>query len=239
MINLDDAVIARLKKGVEEFEVLVDCDKAIAFKSGKLNDIKEVLAAESIYKDARKGLHASEHEMDKFFDTKDVLKVAQIIIKEGNIQLTKEYRNKLREEKKKRIIDLIRLNAVDSKTGLPHPLIRIQNAMEEARVNIDEFKSAEDQLQDVLSKLSEIIPIKFQVKKYEIIVPAKFAGNSYSILKRHGKIVNETWGADGSLRVTIEIPPGMVEEFFDSLNKLTHGEVQTKEIGEKRWAIYL
>jgi len=234
MINLDDAVIARLKKGVEEFEVLVDCDKAIAFRSGKLRDIKEVLAAEYIYKDAHKGLHASEHEMEKFFDTRDILKVAEIIIKEGTIQLTKDYRNKLREEKKKRIIDLIRLNAVDSKTGLPHPLIRIQNAMEEVRINIDEFKSAEDQLQDVVSKLSEIIPIKFELKKYEIIVPAKYAGSSYSILKRHGKFINETWGNDGSLRVVMEIPPGMVEEFFDSLNKLTHGEVQTKEMGDKK-----
>ena len=126
------------------------------------------------------------------------------------------------------------MNAVDSKTGLPHPLIRIQNAMEEIRVNVDEFKSAEDQLQDVVGKLSEVIPIKFEVKRYEIIVPAKFAGSAYSILKKHGKFINESWGNDGSLRVVMDIAPGLVEEFFDSLNKLTHGELQTKEIGEKK-----
>ena len=234
MISIDKAVVAKYKKNGKEFEVLVDCEKAIAFKNGKLHDIKEVLAAEYIYKDAHKGSHASEHEMEKFFDTDDVLRVAAIIVKEGNIQLTKDYRNKLREDKKKRIIDLIRMNAVDSKTGLPHPLIRIQNAMEEIRVNVDEFKSAEDQLQDVVSKLSEVIPIKFEVKRYEIIVPAKFAGSAYSILKKHGKFINESWGNDGSLRVVMDIAPGLVEEFFDSLNKLTHGELQTKEIGEKK-----
>ncbi|MAG45508.1 MAG: ribosome assembly factor SBDS [Nanoarchaeota archaeon] len=232
MTNLDEAVIARLKKGEENFEVLVNCESAIEFKNGKLEDIKEVLAAESIYKDAKKGLHASEHEMEKFFDTQDTLKVAEIIVKEGVIQLTKDYRNKLREEKKKRVIELIRLNAVDSKTGLPHPLVRIENAIEEARVNIDEFKSAEDQIQDVISKLSEILPIKFEVKKFQIKVPAQFAGSSFSVIKRYGKIINEDWGNDGSLNVIMEIPPGMTEEFFDQLNKLTHGDIETKEMNE-------
>jgi ribosome maturation protein SDO1 len=232
MTNLDEAVIARLKKGEESFEVLVNCEDAIEFKNGKLEDIKEVLAAESIYKDAKKGLHASEHEMEKFFDTQDILKVAEIIVKDGTIQLTKDYRTKLREEKKKRVIELIRLNAVDSKTGLPHPLVRIENAIEEARVNIDEFKSAEDQIQDVVSKLSEILPIKFEVKKFQIKVPAQFAGSSFSIIKRYGKILSEEWGNDGSLNVTMEIPPGMIEEFFDQLNKLTHGDIETKEMDE-------
>lgn len=234
MIRLDDAVIARLKRGVETFEVLVDCDKALDYKNGKIKELKEVLAAEYIYKDAKKGLHASEHEMEKFFETKDVFKVASLIIKEGAIQLTKEYRNKLREEKRRRIIELIRLNAIDSKTGLPHPLIRIENAMDEARVNVDEFKSAEDQLQEIVSKLSEIIPIKFELKKFEVRVPAQFAGSCYGLLRRYGTLTHEEWGNDGSLKVVMEIPPGMTEEFFDQLNKLTHGEVETKDLGREK-----
>ena len=232
MTNLDEAVIARLKKGVEVFEVLVDCDKAIEFKEGKEEDIKEVLAAEHVYKDAKKGLHASEHEMEKSFETQDALKVAEIVVKEGSIQLTKDYRDKLREEKKKKVVELIRLNAIDSKTGLPHPLVRIENAMEEARVKVDELKSAEDQLNDIVIKLSEVLPIKFEVKKFEIKIPAQFAGSSYSVVKKYGKIVSEDWGNDGSLSVVMEIPPGMSEEFFDQLNKLTHGDMETKEMGE-------
>ena len=45
MIDINKAVIARLKKGGENFEVLVDCDKAIEFKSGnvELEDALEQL----------------------------------------------------------------------------------------------------------------------------------------------------------------------------------------------------
>ena len=232
MTNLDKAVIARIKKGVEEFEIFVDCEKAIQFRDGRdsKESIRDVLVAEYIYKDAKKGLHASEHEMEKFFDTKDILKIAERIVKEGNIQLTKEYRNKLRHEKRKKIVDLIRLNAVDSKTGLPHPIMRVENAMEEARVNIDEFKSAEDQLNDVVEKLRSVLPLKFEFKKFQIRIPAKFAGKCYGVVKRYGKLTSETWENDGSLIVAMEIPPGMSEEFFGQLNNITHGDVETSEI---------
>ena len=229
MTDLDKAVIARIKKGVEEFEVFVDCDRAVEFRNGKC-DIRDVLVAEYIYKDAKKGLHASEHEMEKFFDTKDVFKVAEKIVKDGNIQLTKEYRNKLRDEKRKKIVELIRLNAVDSKTGLPHPIVRIENAMDEARVNIDEFKSAENQLNDVVEKLRSILSLKFEVKKFQIRIPANFAGKCYGVVKRYSKLTSEDWGGDGSLVVVVEISPGMIEEFFGQLNSVTHGNLESSEV---------
>src|SRR4030042_5902954 len=129
-MDINKAVIARLKKDGESFEILVDCDKAISFKKGK-GDIRDVVAAEYIYKDSKKGEKASEHEMEKFFESKNFFRVAEIILKQGEIQLTSEYRNKLREENKRKIIELIHMNAVDSKTGLPHPTVRIENAMNE------------------------------------------------------------------------------------------------------------
>ncbi len=229
MTDLDKAVIARIKKGVEEFEVFVDCDKAVKFKNSG-GDIRDVLVAEYIYKDAKKGLHASEHEMEKFFETRDVLKIAEKIVREGNIQLTKEYRNKLRDEKRKKIVDLIRLNGVDSRTGLPHPIVRIENAMDEARVNIDEFKSAEDQLNDVVEKLRSVLPLKFEVKKFQVRIPANFAGKCYGTIKRYGKLISENWGNDGSLSVVVELPPGMADEFFGQLNNITHGDIESSEV---------
>ena len=35
MVDVDKAVIARLKKGGKQFEIKVDCDKALEFKEGK------------------------------------------------------------------------------------------------------------------------------------------------------------------------------------------------------------
>ena len=227
MIDLDKAVTISLRKSGENFEVLVDLDKALEFRRGKVS-LDEVLVTEDVYRDAKKATKINEKEMEKFFNTKDLKKIAEEIVKEGFIHLTVEYRNKLKEEKRKKIIELIHRNAIDSKTGLPHPITRIENAMEEAKVRVDEIKSAEEQLEEVLDKLREIIPIKFEVKKLQLIIPAKY-GSVHNVIKRFGKILNENWDS-GNLSLTIEVPGGMVEEFYDKLNSLTHGEVESKEI---------
>ena len=47
------------------------------------------------------------------------------------------------------------------------------------------------------------------------------------------EILKEDWGNDGSLIINVEIPGGLQEEFFDKLNGLTHGEVESRIIKEK------
>ena len=165
MIDINKAVIARLKKGGENFEVLVDCDKAIEFKSGNV-ELEDALASDKVYKDAKKGERAPEKEMYKLFDTEDNKEIIALILKKGEIQLTVEHKNRLREEKRKKIINLIHRNAVDPKTNLPHPPKRIENAMEETKVHIDEFKSAEEQVKEVVNKTAhETIPGQIQASE--------------------------------------------------------------------------
>ncbi len=229
MVNVDEAIIARMKKSGEVFEILVDCDKALELKGGKNIDLGDVVATRDIFKDVKKGDKASENEIKRIFNTNNFNDVAKIIIKEGEIQLTTEHKSKIREEKRKQIVNIIHRNAIDSQTGLPHPPIRIENAMNEAKVNVDVFKRAEDQVNNIVDALRKIIPIKFEKRQIEIIVPAKFAGQSYHILKSQ-KLLKDEWQSDGSLLAVVEIPAGIQEEFFNELNKLAHGEVETKII---------
>ncbi len=228
MTDVGSSVIARLKKQDSHFEVLVDCEKAIAFKSGETT-LDEALVTNDIFKDIKKGEHASENLLEKIFGTTDKNKVAEIIIKEGEIQLTTEYKSKLREQKRKQVINLIARNSVDSKTNLPHPPQRIENALEEAKVNINEFKSAEEQVQEIVNKIRGILPISYEIKILEIKIPAQFSGQSYPILKKFGNIIKEDWLNDGSLLVTIEVPAGLQNDLFDSLNNLTHGQIEVSE----------
>ena len=232
MIDINKAIIARLRKGGEVFEVLVDCEKAIEFRTGKLDDISEVVASDCIYKDAKKGEKASENEMGEIFEGKSQKEVSEIIVKEGEIHATAEHKAKLREEKKKKLIELIHRNAIDSKTGLPHPANRIEAAMDEAKSHIDEFKSAEAQMEDVLERLRTVLPIKFVKKEIEVVVPAQYTGNVYSVVKQFGQILKEEWANNGSLTIDVEIPGGLQEEFFDKLNGLTHGEVESRVLKE-------
>lgn len=232
MTQIDKAVIARLKTGGQTFEILVDCDKAIEFKTGKCG-LDDALVTKEIFKDVKQGEKAPENEMKKLFKTEDKRKVAEEIIKKGEIQLTIEHRNKLREEKRKKIIEIIHRNAIDSKTGLPHPAQRIELAMNQARVHIDEFKKAEEQVQDILEKLRPIIPIRFEVWEIAIKIPAKYSAQSYRVLKSYGTMKKDEWQNDGSLIAVIELPAGMSEEFENELNKLTKGENETKILNKK------
>ncbi|MFH1584270.1 MAG: ribosome assembly factor SBDS [Actinomycetota bacterium] len=232
MIDIDKAVIARLKVQGEIFEILVDCEKALEYKEGKGN-IDDVLATNEVYKDVKKGSHASENEMKKLFNTGEGKQVAEIILKEGEIQLTAEYKKKLQEEKRKQIINIIHRNAIDPKTGLPHPPQRIENAFEEAKISIDHFKNAEEQIQDILNKIRVILPIKYEIREINVKIPAQYGGNSFHILKQYGKILNEKWENNGSLSVTLEVPAGMQSQLFDELNNLTHGSVESSIVRTK------
>ena len=228
MVSIDKAVVAKLKKNGKHFEILVDCEKALEFRKGKNVSLYDILASDIIYKDSRKGETVSEKDMIEVFKTKDSSEVAKLILKEGEIPITKEIKDTEREVKRKKIIEIIHRNGIDSKTGLPHPPQRIENAINEARVHIDENKSAEEQIEAVLEKIRVIIPIRFETKKIEIRMPAKYAGASLRILKMYGKVMKTDWKSDGSLESTVEIPAGIIDEFFSKLNGLCHGEVFSK-----------
>ena len=226
MIDVDKAVVAKLHIRGNIFEILVDCENALKLRKGGDINLDDVLATNDIFSDVKKGKHASN--LNKFFNTEDKKEIAKQIIKKGEIQLTTEYKNKLREEKKRKIIELIHANAVNPENSLPHPITRIEIAMHEAKVRIDEFKSAEEQVRAVIDKLRPILPIKYEVREIAVKIPAQYAGRSYSVLKKYGKMLKEEWGNDGSLIVALEIPGGLQMELIDKLNDLTKGSVDVK-----------
>ncbi len=232
MSDIEKAVTARLKKGNEHFEILVDLDKALEFREGK-GILEEVLTTDNIFKDVKKGLLASEHEMKIIFGTDDKKKVAIEIIKHGEIQLTAEHQRKLMDEKRKQIVNLIHRNAVDPKTSIPHPVTRIENALEEAKVKIDYNKTAEQQVNDIVKKIREILPIKYETREIWIKIPAQYSGKSYGILKQYGKLTKDEWNNKGELEVVIEVPAGMQSDMFNDLNHLCKGNVESKVIGSK------
>ena len=229
----DDTInVARLKKGSDVFEIVIDPEIAIAARHGKA-DIRDALRVPKIFSDAKKGLLASEQRMQALFKTTDPLEVAKKIIEDGDIQITADYRRKLMEQKRLQIVEYIRRNGVDPRTHAPHPAQRIEAAMQEAKVRVDEFKPADQQVNDIIKALRPIIPIKFEVKEVEVIIPAKYASKAHSVVKQLGRILRDEWQNDGSWKGILEIPGGLEQDLYDKLNSLTHGEVMTKIINVK------
>lgn len=228
MVSLDDAVIARLKKGNEEFEILVDPYAAADFIEGKEVDILENLAINAVFHDAKKGLRAPEESLNRAFGTTDIIEISKQIILKGSIQLTTEQRRKIQENKKKRIIDTIARNAMDPKTKAPHPRQRIELAMEQAGVHIDPFKPVSEQIKTVIEALRPILPISMEQVRISIKIPAEYIGKAYGIIRNFGTIEREDWQSDGSWIGIVKIAPGLQNEFYDKINDVTKGNVSTK-----------
>jgi len=228
LVSLDDAVIARLKKGEEHFEVLVDPYAAADIIDGKEIDILQILAIDAIFNDSKKGKHASEESLQKTFETTDISKIAKRIILKGDIQLTTEQRHKMQRNKKNRIIDTISRNAMDPKTKSPHPRQRIEIAMDELGVHVDPFKPVSEQVKTIIEQLRPVIPISMEQVRISVKIEAEYIGKAYGVARSYGALEREDWQSDGSWVGIIRIPAGMQTDFYDKLNDATKGNVSTK-----------
>jgi ribosome maturation protein SDO1 len=228
MVNVDSAQIVKLKSHGHSFEILVDVNLALAVKHGKEADMSSVLAVEKVFSDAKKGDEASPNSIKEAFGTEDVFEVAKAIIGKGELPLTTEYKQQLREQKMKQIVNLIHRNAVDPQTHLPHPPESLENALNEAKFHVNEFDGVQKQMQEALKLIRPILPIKFEIKEMAVKIPADFAAKSYPVIQQFGKKLREDWQADGSYVAVVEIPGGLEEDFHNKLNALCHGDIETK-----------
>jgi len=226
-------VIARIKIKGKHYEVLVDVDKALQLKQGKPVSIGNVLAIDKIFYDYKKGSNVSDSDLQNAFGTSDIKTAAEKIIKQGEIQIPKEYKDKEREDKKKQIIDFLSRYAIDPRTEKPHTPERISATIEESGINIDN-RPVEQQITKIIEKIKEILPIKIQTKKLKLRIPAEHTGKVYGLLSEHKE--SENWLANGDLECIINLPIGLQEDFYDKLNAITHGSAISQEIkeGEKK-----
>src|SRR3972149_4164276 len=222
--------IARLTKDNEHFEVLVKPPKALDYRNGKIASITEVLAAETIFSDANKGTRVAEEQLRKAFGTTDTLKIADMILKKGTLQLTTDQRRKMVEDKRKQIIDFISRQAVDPKTNLPHPPTRIENALEQVRYAIDPYKPVEEQAKDIVKLLRPILPLKVEQVKVAVKIPNQYAARAYGTVKTLGTIKREEWRGDGSWYSELELPAGSYASLLNKLGDATKGNGEAKII---------
>jgi ribosome maturation protein SDO1 len=226
----DKYTVARITKGTDHFEILVKPEKALEYRNGKLVSIAEALVSDTIYSDANKGTRASEENQRKAFGTTDSLKIAEIILKTGTVQLTTEQRRKMVEDKRRQIIDFIARQCVDPKTNLPHPPMRIENAMGQIHYPIDPFKPVEEQARDIIKLLRPILPLKMEQVSVGVAIPAQYSARAYGAIKGFGTIKREEWRADGSWYGVLEMPAGLYAPLIEKIGEITKGNGEAKII---------
>ena len=220
---MTDVTLVRYSFEGEKFEIMVKPDPALDYKLGKKKDISAVLISDEIYTDSGKGTRPSAEKLLKAFKTEDQTEIAEIIMQKGDLNLTTDQRRKMIEEKKKQIVTFIAKTYVDPRTHLPHPPLRIEQAMKDGRVSVDPQKSVDEQVKDIVEKLRSIIALKSENLQLEITIPAQYASQSYAVLKSTGTLKKEEWQNNGSLKAILEIPAAARPNVIDRLGSITKG----------------
>lgn len=228
MVRLEDAVPARLKTHGATFEVLVDPDGALALRRGESINVADILAVEDVFENASRGDRIAEEDLIKAFETTNVAIIAEKIIKKGEISLTAEQRKQIIENKRRQVVEIIARNAINPQTKTPHPPGRIEQAMKEAKVNIDPSKSADELVNIAMKAIRPLIPIRFEEVEVAVKIPADYAPKAYGDIAAFGKVIRESWQNNGSWIGVVKIPAGMQTDFYSLINRLTKGEAETK-----------
>jgi ribosome maturation protein SDO1 len=224
----DKYTLVRYTHQGEKYEILVDPDNGLAYRNGERTDLTNVLMLDTIFTDANKGTKPTEAKLMEVFGTKDPIEVAEIMFEKGVFQLTAQQRKEMTDQKLRKIITLISRNYVDPATKLPHPPLRVENALGEIKVNIDPFKDAEEQLKDIVDALRPVLPMSMETVEIAIKIPAEHSSKSYGIVKELAEIKRDEWTTDGSWIAVVAISAAMQGDLLDRLGKATQGNLQTK-----------
>lgn len=230
MVNLDDAIIARLESHGETFEIMLDPAAMNIIKQGKQVDLIEYLAVEEVFKNASKGTRPAEEKIKETFGTNDISIIARKIIEKGEVQITAEQRKEMLDVKMHQVITYISANAINPQTKLPHPPMRIKLALEEVKFHVDPFKPLDKEIEEAMKLLRPLIPIRFEKSKIVIKIKGEDYGRCYDDLIHYGIVDREEWEADGSWIGTMELPAGLVTELSEKLKHRTKGAASVKLI---------
>ena len=228
MVSLDNSVLARMEKGGKRYELLVDPEMVDDFKNNPDSiNIDDFLAMDEVFHDARGGERPTEEAIENTFGTQDILEIAKTILTKGSIQLTTNQRKAIVEKMRQKIIHHIHSQAVDPKTKSPHPVTRIELALEESRYSVDPFKKLELQIKDAVDKLKVLIPLSFETMRLAFKVPGSAYGGAMRVLRNYH--VKDGWLEDGTWACVIEIPAGMKGEIIGQIMKVS-SQTEVKEM---------
>jgi len=220
--------LARIKKAGKNFEIMVDMERALSFKKGESSG--DFLEMDKIFSDSKKGEVSPSSDLKEAFQTEDINEISEKIVKNGEVLVSQEQRSEEHEKNIKQVVDFLVTNSINSQTGNPHTPERIKSAITEAHINIKNAP-VENQIKEIMEQLSRVIPIRLETKKVKITIPAIYTGKAYGVINQYKE--EENWLNDGSLEITAKIPSGIIMEFYDKLNSVTHGSAVTEEIKEE------
>ncbi|MEI7719588.1 MAG: ribosome assembly factor SBDS, partial [archaeon] len=214
---------ARVTKKGKKYEILVDLEEALKIREGKSSNLGSAVLTSAVFHNLKSGEQASMDELEIDFGTSNFDDVCLRILTHGEIVLPAEYLKKMQEGKYKQVVDFLSKNAI-SPQGLPYTPDRIMSALKEANVHVKN-EAMDKQIAGIIEQIQRILPMKIEVKKVRVIIPAQYTGKAYGVVSDFKQ--EEEWMSNGDLKIIVGIPAGLIMDFFDKLNGVTHGAALT------------
>ena len=139
------------------------------------------------------------------------------------MQVSASERKEEVEEKKKNIIYIIHKNYINPMNKLPHPIARIENAINEIKFRIDPVKDSTKQAEEIIKKLQGVLLFKKSLIEGTLSLSHNYLGSCMNIVNTKTNVIKETYTNEGCTW-EIELSPGEFDNFMNILNKKTKGD---------------
>jgi len=226
--------IVRLKKGKQTFEVITNEGAVLKYRSGD-TAWDQVLVTDTIYKNCGKGDQANEEDIRTAFDMSDMKEVLKNIIEKGELQVSAAERKEAMDKKKKEIIVYLHRNYIDPKSKLPHPIVRLEQALENSKYRVDADGQVVKQSQELIKALLGKLSFAKSEMEGVLSISHAYSGACANIVHAMAEVKKEDYTAEG-VRWEVGVSPGDFDAFIAALNKSTKGDYDFKLAGAQEAA---
>ena len=158
--KLTNIAVVRLKKAGVRFEIACYKNTVVAWRDGFERDLDNVLQTTRVYTNVSKGVFAKEEDVLRAFGTKDESAVCEIILNQGELQVSDKERKVTLENIFRDAVTVLVEKCVNPETNRPYPPGVIERALREIHFSVDPMKGAKQQALAALPKLQTVFPIE-------------------------------------------------------------------------------
>ena len=218
--------------GKHQFEIMVKPGTVLKYREGKIESLDAVLFSDMVFSNQSKAERANDSDLKDAFQTTDAHACCKIILEKGEYQMSTAERKEKLEQKRKGIVNYLHKYYTDPRTKLPHPVARIEGAIQDKKIRIDMDLPAEKQAQDMVSKLVELIPLKKSEMEGTVVVPHKHVGVVSGFIRKYVTVKNENYDGHGCT-MEVTLVPGDYDTLMKELQRATNGEYQFDIVGQE------
>jgi len=219
--------LVKYQKNGVKVEILAKPGMVTKFRDGKCS-LKDALLDDTIYANSSKGEVASDADIVKLGARGNEL--LDIILKTGKYSLTAQEKREVVEQRRIEVINFLHDNFVDSSTRVPHPIVRIENAIKDIKYNIDPEIDAEHNVRSMIPKLQTLIRLTETSIEGQMIIPNDKLGQCVGICYNMGNVTREEFGPQNAY-LNMLISPGKYESMIEQISRASQGTAVFKIAG--------